>query len=355
MKKEWYVIQTYSGLEHSVKDALETKIKSSGFSNLIGRILVPEETIVDPAGKSVDRFILSSNARLHVSTGDEVEKGDILAEEPNIYAKKAGRIIEIRNVRKIVIETVDRKYTKTYYIPEAHRLESGIKVGTRMRQGMPLTKDQEYICELDGKVVINERMKKIVVKNEDDDQEVYYVPYETFDREKIFKGKVLKQGELISEGRKFYAPSSGMVEVVEYPMRKEVGVIKIKKRRLFPGYVFIEMYMNDDTWQFVKEVPNVVNFVSSGGQPIPLKRHEVKVLLRQAGLEEYEKPGKKAVKIELDYSVGEVVRIKTGPFEDFVGTISEINPEKQELKVMVSIFGRETPVVLHVSEVEKID
>jgi len=355
VKKKWYVIQTYSGLEHSVKEALEAKIRSSGYSNLIGRILIPEETVIDPAGKSSEKFILSPNARLHVSNGYEVEKGDLLAEEPNVYVRKNGKVVEIRNVRKIVIETIDRKYTKTYYIPESHRLESGIKVGTRMRQGMPLTKDQEYICELDGRVVINERMKKIIIKNDEGEQEVYYVPYETFDRERIFKGKVLHQGELITEGKKFYAPSSGMVEVIEYPMRKEIGIIKTKKRRLFPGYVFIEMYMNDDTWQFVKEVPNVVNFVSSGGQPIPLKNREVKVLLRQAGLEEYEKSGKKAVKIELDYSVGEVVRIKTGPFEDFVGTISEINPEKQELKVMVSIFGRETPVILHVSEIEKIE
>lgn len=355
MRKRWYVIQTYSGLEYSVKESLETKIKASNYSNLIGRILIPEETIIEATDRSSEKYMLSPNAHLHVSSGYEVEKGDLLAEEPNIYARKSGTVAEIRNVRKIVIETIDKKYTKTYYIPESHRLESGIKVGTRMRQGMPLTKDQEYICELDGKVVINERMKKIVVKGDNGEQDVYYVPYETFDREKIYKGKKLKQGEFIAEGKKIFASSSGMIEVAEYPMRKEIGIIKTKKRRLFPGYVFIEMYMNEDTWQFVRDVPNVINFVSLGGQPIPLKKHEVRALLRQAGLEEYEKAGKKAVKIELDYSVGEAVRIKTGPFEDFVGTISEINPEKQELKVMVSIFGRETPVILHISEVEKIE
>lgn len=354
MRKKWYIIQTYSGLEYSVKEAIEAKVKAMGMEHFIGRIVIPEETIVDTTSESGEKYVLSPSARLHVSTGYEVKKGDLLAEEPSVYVKRNGVIREVKNVRKIVIETIDKKYTKTYYIPESAKVEVGIKLGTRLRQGMPLSKNQEYICELDGRVVINERMKRVLVDTEDGDQDVYYIPLESFDKDRIKKGEKVKQGQLLADGKKFYANSSGLVELVEYSMRKEIRIMKTKKRRLFPGYIFIEMFMNEETWNLVRTVPNVINFVSSGGQPIPLKPLEVRAVLRQAGIEEYEKVGRKAVKLEIGYNVGEIVRIKSGPFEDFVGTISEINLERQELKVMVSIFGRETPIVLHVSEVEKI-
>jgi transcriptional antiterminator NusG len=94
--------------------------------------------------------------------------------------------------------------------------------------------------------------------------------------------------------------------------------------------------------------------VSVGGQPVQLKNKEVRALLRLVGIEEYERKEKKAVTVEVDFELGEMVRINSGPFEDFVGRVTEIDPERQEIKVVVSIFGRETPVVLKLSEVEKI-
>jgi transcriptional antiterminator NusG len=104
----------------------------------------------------------------------------------------------------------------------------------------------------------------------------------------------------------------------------------------------------------VKSVPNVINFVSSGGAPIPMKDNEAKVVMRLAGFETVEKSVTKTAKMEFDFSIGEVVKINTGPFADFMGTINEINLEKRELKVMVNIFGRETPVFVHLNEIEKI-
>nr|2LQ8_A Chain A, Transcription antitermination protein nusG [Thermotoga maritima] len=127
-----------------------------------------------------------------------------------------------------------------------------------------------------------------------------------------------------------------------------------KSEKLFPGYVFVEMIMNDEAYNFVRSVPYVMGFVSSGGQPVPVKDREMRPILRLAGLEEYEEK-KKPVKVELGFKVGDMVKIISGPFEDFAGVIKEIDPERQELKVNVTIFGRETPVVLHVSEVEKIE
>jgi len=98
-----------------------------------------------------------------------------------------------------------------------------------------------------------------------------------------------------------------------------------------------------------------MGFVSAGGRPLPLKPQEVHYIMRLAGLEEVQQQAKPQVtKVELEIQVGDSVKIITGPFEGFVGVVKEVDEEKQELKVNITIFGRETPVTVHVSEVEKI-
>jgi len=342
-----------AGFEQTAKENLETKIKSTGSNRFFGRILVPEETILDATAKSVKRHVVSLNARITVKNGADVEKGDLLAEEPAIHARHSGTIVSIRNYRKVVVETIDKKYSKTYFLPEGSRLETGIKIGARIKQGMPLTKDFEYICELDGKIVENERVKRVEVQREDGEVDVYHIPLEVFDSQKVSKGKKVKNGELLAEGRKIYVNTSGRVEVVDLGTRKEIRIAKTHKRRLFPGYIFVEMMMNDETWQFARTVPNIIDFVSSGGQPLELKPREARVILRLAGLETYEEKAR-PVRIEFGFRAGDVVKITSGPFEDFAGVVKEIDPEKQELRVAVTIFGRETPVTVKTSEVEKI-
>jgi transcription termination/antitermination protein NusG len=141
---------------------------------------------------------------------------------------------------------------------------------------------------------------------------------------------------------------------VEVP-QKSVTKIKDGKRtereeRVFPGYVLVEMIMDDDSWYVVRHTPGVTKFVGSQKKPIPAKDAEIKrILLRSqptAG-------GPAAVKIEIDLKVGEVVRITSGPFADFEGTVTEVSPEKERLKASVSIFGRETPVELAFNQVQK--
>ncbi|HCZ05797.1 MAG: transcription termination/antitermination protein NusG [Thermotogota bacterium] len=352
MRKEWYVVQTYAGLETKVKESLERKFESLGYERYIGRIVVPEETIIDSKSKSVERHVVPLSAKLHVSTGSEVEAGQLLAEEPNIHARRNGVITEIKNFKRIIIETIDHKYTKIYNIPESHKPDSSLKVGVRIRQGMPLAKKGEYFSEIDGKIVSVERLKRVVVQTEDGETDTYYIPYENFDSSKIQKGMTVKAGMLIGEGKKYYSRSKGKVEVLDLGTRREIRIAKTKTRRLFPGYVFVELLLTNEIEQLIRMTPNVINFVSAGGQPIPLKRREIKALLRLIGEEEYEE--KKAATVEFDFTPGEAVKIISGPFEGFVGVVQEVNPEHNEVKVMVTIFGRETPVVLHTGEVEKL-
>jgi len=124
------------------------------------------------------------------------------------------------------------------------------------------------------------------------------------------------------------------------------GKKKMAKRKIFPGYVLVEMIMEDDSWYVVRNTPGVTGFVGSGSKPIPLQDKEAALILKQMGVEE--------PKIKVDYSVGEAVRVISGPFQHFTGVIEEVNPEKGKLRVLVSMFGRETPVELDFIQVEKI-
>lgn len=124
------------------------------------------------------------------------------------------------------------------------------------------------------------------------------------------------------------------------------GKRKITKKKIFPGYVIVEMILTDDSWYVVRNTPGVTGFVGSGTKPIPLQEKETQLILHQMGLEE--------PKTKLDFEVGETVKVIRGPFENFSGIIEDINPEKGKIKVMVSMFGRETPVELDYHQIEKL-
>ena len=353
MKKRWYIVYTISGMEDTVIENILKKVEMTGAKNIVGRVVAPEEIVLDATKKSLERHVLSPDAKVHVKSGQEVEKGQLLAEEPAIHAKRDGVIKEVKNYRRITIETMDRKYQKIYDIPESAKIETGIKVGTTVRQGMPLAQNGDYFSELNGRIVNVEKMKRVVVETKDGDEDVYYIPREVFESSRLKKGVKVKAGELLAEGKKYYAQSTGRVDVRDLGTRKEILISKTKRKKLFPGYVFVEMVMNDEAYRFVRGVPGVYGFIMEGRTPAALKDKEARAILRLAGLEEYET--KKAEKVEFDFSVGDTVKIISGPFEDFIGTVKEIDPERQMLRVAVTILGRETPVELHVSEVEKIE
>jgi transcriptional antiterminator NusG len=117
-------------------------------------------------------------------------------------------------------------------------------------------------------------------------------------------------------------------------------------RKVFPGYVLVEMKMTDDSWYVVRNTPGVTGFVGSGTKPTPLDDDEVKAILRQMEAE--------PAKIKVGFDKGESIRIVGGPFADFIGQVDDINLEKGKVKVLVSFFGRETPVELDFVEVEKL-
>ena len=133
-------------------------------------------------------------------------------------------------------------------------------------------------------------------------------------------------------------------EVVEIRRNQKINV----EKKFLPGYILINMEMSDETWHFVRNIPKVSGFLGSAVKPSPVSDAEVQIIFKQ--MEEGSIIGKSV----MHFDIGETVKINEGPFESFVGLVSDVDEEKSRLKVSVSIFGRSTPVDLEFSQVEKL-
>lgn len=136
-----------------------------------------------------------------------------------------------------------------------------------------------------------------------------------------------------------FIPTEDVIEI-------QNGSKAVVQKRIFPGYVLVKMILDDDSWYVVRNTPGVTGFVGSGAKPTPLSSKEVEKIIRRSTLE---KP-----KPTTDFEVGQAVKVVSGPLANFDGIISEINLDQGKLKVLVSIFGRQTPVELSFSQISKI-
>jgi len=170
----------------------------------------------------------------------------------------------------------------------------------------------------------------------------WYVIHTYSGYENKVKANLEKRLESMNMGDKIFR--------VLVPMEDEVqvkdGKKTISKRKVYPGYVLVEMVLTDDSWYVVRNTPGVTGFVGTGAKPIPLREPEVKSILRHMGME--------SPKAKVEFEVGQSVRVINGPFENFIGAVEEVYPDKGKLKVMVSMFGRETPVELEFSQVTRV-
>lgn len=142
----------------------------------------------------------------------------------------------------------------------------------------------------------------------------------------------------------------GRIFDVVVPTEEEIEVKEGKRRtverRVFPGYILVQMIMDEESWYVVRNTPGVTGFVGMGNTPTPLRPEEVAQILRRMEAE--------APKVKVTFKPGQKVRIVDGPFNDFIGTVSEIDMDRAKVRVMVSFFGRETPVELDFLQVEKV-
>lgn len=160
----------------------------------------------------------------------------------------------------------------------------------------------------------------------------------------------------VRESLRQRADALGMGDAIEeilIPTEEVVEVRDGKKtrstRKFFPGYVLVKMEMSDHAWHVVKNTPKVTGFVGTGNKPVPLSDAEVDRIVHQVAVAAVDKP-----KPKLEFRSGQAVRIVDGPFSNFTGQVEEVNEDRSTLKVMVTIFGRSTPVELEFTQVEKV-
>ena len=158
----------------------------------------------------------------------------------------------------------------------------------------------------------------------------------------------------VKESLRQRAEAAGMEALIEEVLIPTEEVVELRdgkkttsKRKFFPGYVLVRMELTDDTWHVVRNTPKVTGFVGTGNKPVPLREDEVDRIINQVSVAA-EKP-----KPKLEFRINETVRIIDGPFSNFTGEVEEVNEDRSTLKVMVTIFGRATPVELDFLQVEK--
>lgn len=169
----------------------------------------------------------------------------------------------------------------------------------------------------------------------------WYVIHTYSGYENKVKANLEKRVESMNVGDKIFRILVPMEDEIEIKNGKK----KIAKRKVFPGYVLVEMTMTDDSWYVVRNTPGVTGFVGTGSKPIPLQEAEIKQILKHMGLEE--------ARPKVQFTLGESVRVISGPFQNFIGSVEEIYPDKGKIKVLVAMFGRETPVELDYEQAQK--
>ena len=179
-------------------------------------------------------------------------------------------------------------------------------------------------------------------KSEKKNEKRWYIVHTVTGHENKVKVNLEKRIEYMNMGEKIFR-----IEVPQKTVTQIKGGKKQEREeKIFPGYVLVEMIMDEDSWYVVRHTAGVTKFVGSAKRPIPARESEIKKILHRSSSQ--------TQKIELDVKAGDKVRIVSGPFADFIADIIEVYPDKSKLRANVSIFGRETPVELEYKQINKL-
>lgn len=174
------------------------------------------------------------------------------------------------------------------------------------------------------------------------DDRRWYVLQTYSGQEESVKNAIENNLELMNLKDKVFKILVPEEEVVELKGSKRIA----KKRKMFPGYVFLEMALDDESWYAIRQTPGVARFIGTKVKPTPVSDREMQRVLKQIGVKEE--------KLEVAFERGESVRVISGPFRGYTGTVDEINADKGKLKVLINIFGRDTPVEVNFEHAEKL-
>ncbi len=203
-------------------------------------------------------------------------------------------------------------------------------------------KEEKNLENLEEQDQAPQEVKEEAPKAQKAPKKRWYVVHTYSGHENKVKVNLEKRIEYMNMSEKIFR-----VEVPQKTITQVKGGKKSEKEeKIFPGYVLVEMIMDDDSWYVVRHTAGVTKFVGSSKKPIPAKDSEIKKIIHRGQAQ--------TPKIELDVKVGDKVRIISGPFAEFIGDITEVYPDKSKLRANVSIFGRETPVELEYKQIQKV-
>ncbi|MDD4903346.1 MAG: transcription termination/antitermination NusG family protein [Candidatus Bipolaricaulis sp.] len=370
--KKWYAIQTYAGSELKVKDDLNDRIRKRAWERAVESFkvegeetffLVPVEEVITSRSRrgSATEYRIPYDYDLVAKPNERIQRGDPLARKPERHIEEPAKITDVELLQRVIIELTNRN-EETYLVPADKHVRRDIRVGEKIRNGVPLTtdSDERFVIANRGTVVLRDKVRRVTFEHPDGKEKKRLISEKYVAR--IRNGMSLDAGDKIEGEEVIPSRASGLLKVKEYKDKRVVTIQRIEKRRLFPGYVFGRLGLEDEQMmELIEGIKGAVRYVGSKFKPMPIEGPEMKLIKRKAGLLAVPTAATAAAaaatgepKIEIDFTVGEVVEIVEGPFADFTGEIKEIDKDAEEITVMVKIFGRETPVRLGFEGIEKL-
>jgi transcriptional antiterminator NusG len=373
--KKWYAIQTYAGSELKVKDDLNDRIRKREWNRAAESFtidgedtffLVPVEEVITSRSRrgAGTEYRIPYDYDLVGKPNERILRGDVIARKPPRHVEEDAKITEIEALQRVIVEMTNRN-EEVYLIPADKRIRRDIRVSERIRNGVPLTSDSDehFVVVNRGTIVGRDKVRRVTFEYDDGREKKRIIPEKYIAR--LREGQELKEGDTIEVEDHIASRASGLLKVKEYKDKRIITIQRIEKRRLFPGYVFGRLGLEDEEMmELIDGVKGAVRYVGSRYKPMPIEGPEMKLIKRKAGLLAIptaasavagpSETAKHEPKIEIDFTVGEVVEIMEGPFADFTGSIKEIDKDAEEVTVMVKIFGRETPVRLGFEGIEKL-
>ena len=372
--KKWYAIQTYAGSELKVKEDLNDRVRKRDLEKNVESFqidgeetffLVPvEEVITSRSRRGMGtEYRIPYEYDLVAQPNERIHRGEVIARKPPRHMEAEARVVEIEPLQRVIVEMTNRN-EESYLVPADKRIRRDIRVGEKIRNGVPLTADSDeaYVVTNKGKIVLRDKVRRVTFEYSDGKGKSRIIPEKSL--AKIRKGATLHEGDQIEGEDQIVSRASGLLKVKEYKDKRAVTIQRIEKRRLFPGYVFGRIGLDEEEMvALIDGIPGAIRYVGTRYKPVPIEGPEMKLIKRKAGLLKVPVAAAAAgppstpsgePRIEIDFSVGEVVEIVDGPFADFTGEIKEIDKEAEEVTVMVKIFGRETPVQLGFDGIEKL-
>jgi transcriptional antiterminator NusG len=373
--KKWYAIQTYAGSELKVKEDLNERIRKRAWERgaesftVEGEetfFLVPVEEVITSRSRrgSATEYRIPYDYDLVAKPNERIQRGEPLARKPERHIEEGAKITDVEMLQRVIIELTNRN-EETHLVPADKHVRRDIRVGEKIRNGVPLTtdSDERFVIANRGSVVQRDKVRRVTLEQADGKEKKRLIPEKYVAR--VRKGQTLEKGDKIEDEDVIPSRASGLLKVKEYKDKRVVTIQRIEKRRLFPGYVFGRLGLEDEQMmELIDGIKGAVRYVGSKFKPMPIEGPEMKLIKRKAGL--LAVPAASSAtsaslatasgepKIEVDFTVGEVVEIVDGPFADFTGEIKEIDKDAEEITVMVKIFGRETPVRLGFEGIEKL-